>query len=206
MACYKKYFVKAIKTTYSANSDFLLAEIDKQFKYISADTSFAATSSNPIDKRLDFCGYFLALIKTLDEQEESFDMIRIICLNVVLDYVRPKNKIQLFMKRLPAKLTATRLATLFLKALNKRVSKKAHPDGFVAEIITDKKETFDLGYGVDIIECGICKLFAKHNYGKYASILCEVDEITARLAGLKLIRTGTIALGAKKCDFRFKKE
>ena len=133
-------------------------------------------------------------------------MIRIICLKVVLDYVRPKNEIQLFMKRLPAKLTATRLATLFLKALNKRVSKKAHPDGFVAEIITDKKETYDLGYGVDIIECGICKLFAKHNYGKYASILCEVDEITARLAGLKLIRTGTIASGAKKCDFRFKKE
>lgn len=58
----------------------------------------------------------------------------------------------------------------------------------------------------DILECGICKLFKKHNYEKYSSILCEVDEITSRLAGLKLIRTGTIALGAKKCDFRFKKE
>ncbi|MFI5156145.1 MAG: L-2-amino-thiazoline-4-carboxylic acid hydrolase [Chitinophagales bacterium] len=40
---------------------------------------------------------------------------------------------------------------------------------------------------------------------KYASILCEVDKVTSGLAGLDLIRTGTIALGAKKCDFRFKK-
>jgi hypothetical protein len=32
-----------------------------------------------------------------------------------------------------------------------------------------------------------------------------VDEITSSLAGLKLIRTGTIALGAKKCDFRYQK-
>jgi hypothetical protein len=90
--------------------------------------------------------------------------------------------------------------------LNKKVSKRSHPDGFVANIITDKEETFGLGYGIDILECGICKLFKKHNYEKYSSILCEVDEITSGLAGLSLVRTGTIALGAKKCDFRFKKK
>jgi hypothetical protein len=39
--------------------------------------------------------------------------------------------------------------------------------GFIATIITDKKETLGLGYGVDILECGICKLFNKHNYQKY---------------------------------------
>ncbi|MDB5014511.1 MAG: hypothetical protein JWQ25_2713, partial [Daejeonella sp.] len=52
---------------------------------------------------------------------------------------------------------------------------------------------------------GICKLFNKHNYQKYSAILCEVDEITSALAGLELIRKGTIARGATKCDFRFKK-
>lgn len=76
----------------------------------------------------------------------------------------------------------------------------------MVKIITDKKETFGLGYGVDILEYGVCKLFKKHKYEKYSSILCEVDEITSHLAGLKLIRTGTIALGAKTCDFRFIKE
>ena len=89
--------------------------------------------------------------------------------------------------------------------MDKRVSQKAHQDGFVAKIITDKNETFGFGYGFDILECGICKLFKKHNYEKYSSILCE-DEKTSSLAGLNLIRTGTIALGAKKCDFRLKKK
>ena len=119
--------------------------------------------------------------------------------------MRPKNKLQQFLKRLPAKLTNTWLTKLFLKSLGKKVSRKAHEDGFVAKIITDKNETFGFGYGFDILECGICKLFKKYKYEKYSSILCEVDEITSSLAGLKLIRTGTIALGAKKCDFRFKK-
>ncbi|MES1225940.1 MAG: L-2-amino-thiazoline-4-carboxylic acid hydrolase, partial [Bacteroidota bacterium] len=97
-------------------------------------------------------------------------------------------------------------AAILLKTFNKRVSNNENVNGFVATIITGKNETYGFGYGVDILECGICKLFNKHNYQKFSSILCEVDEVTSALAGLKLIRTGTIALGAKKCDFRFKKE
>ena len=203
---YENYFTRAVKDNYSNRSDFLLTELSRNFRSISNDTTFALISPNPIDRRLDFSAYFLALIKTLDEQGESFDAIRQICLDVVLEYVRPKTEIQLFLKRLPAKLANTWLATVFLTAFNKKISRKAHPDGFRAELITDKRETFGLGYGIDIMECGICKLFKKHKYEKYASILCEVDEITAQLAGLKLVRTGTIALGAQKCDFRFRKE
>ena len=86
------------------------------------------------------------------------------------------------------------------------MSKNLNPDGFIANIITDKKETLGLGYGVDILECGICKLFKKHNYQKYSSILCEVDTITSGFAGLRLVRGGTIALGAKKCDFRWERK
>lgn len=206
MDTYRKYFAKAIKAKYSINADLLLVEIDKNFESISGNTNFAATSSNPMDKRLGFCSYFLALIKTLDEQGEAFETIRNICLTVTTDYVRPKNIIHVVLKRLPARLSHTWFATVFLKMFQKRVSKKGHPDGFLAQIITDNEETFGLGYGVDILECGICKLFKKYNYEKYSSILCEVDALTSDLAGLNLIRTGTIALGATKCDFRFTKK
>ena len=120
--------------------------------------------------------------------------------------MRPKNKIQQLLKKLPAKLIDKRFATYFLKLFHKKVSRNSNADGFIANIITDKDETYGLGYGIDIIECGICKLFEKYNYRKYASILCEVDAVTSNLAGLQLIRDGTIANGAKKCDFRFKKE
>lgn len=206
MSNYRKYFVAGIKKNYPGHSDTIITKTDTHYKIISADTSFAARSKNPIDKRLDFSGYFLALIKTLDEQGEEFETTRKICLGIVTEYVRPKNKLQQVLKKLPARLIKTKLATYFIKAFNKRVSRNSNPDGFIATIITDKKETLGLGYGVDILECGICKLFKKHNYQKYSSILCEVDHITSGLAGLKLVRNGTIALGAKKCDFRWERK
>ena len=206
MANYRKYFVAGIKKNFPCQSNIIVTKADIYYKIISADTSFAARSKNPIDKRLDFSAYFLALIKTLDEQGEQFETTRKICLEIVIEYVRPKNKLHQLLKKLPAKLINTRLSAYFLKAFNKRVSRNSNPDGFIANIITDKKETLGLGYGVDILECGICKLFKKHNYQKYSSILCEVDHITSDLAGLKLVRNGTIALGAKKCDFRWERK
>jgi len=206
MNAYRKYFIQSIKKNFPKECNKIIADTDYNYRNISTDTNFASTSTNPIDKRLDFSAYFLALIKTLDEKGDNYETIRGVCLEIVLDYVRPKNKIQLFFKRLPAKLTNTWIASIIIKFLNKKISQNSHPEGFVANIITDKQETYGLGYGIDILECGICKLFAKHNYSKYTSILCEVDAITSDLAGLKLIRTGTIAKGADKCDFRFKKK
>jgi len=206
VANYRKYFVAGIKKNFPVQSNTIVTRADLHYKIISADTSFAASSTNPIDKRLDFSAYFLALIKTLDEQGEKFETTRKICLEIVTEYVRPKNKLQQLLKKLPAKLINTKLATYLLKVFNKRVSRNSNPEGFIANIITDKKETLGLGYGVDILECGICKLFNKHNYQKYSSILCEVDHITSELAGLKLVRNGAIALGAKKCDFRWERK
>lgn len=202
---YRKYFIKSLTDNYPEEFDLVISNTDHHYKNISVDTTFAKTSTNPMDKRLDFSSYFLALIKTLDERGETFENIREICIEIVTEYVKPKSKVQELFKRLLPKLTNTWGGQLLIKSFHKRISVNSNVDGFKANIITNKKETFGLGYGIDIIECGICKLFQKHNYQKYASILCEVDEITSSMAGLKLIRNGTIANGAKKCDFRFKK-
>lgn len=203
---YKKYFSTVINLYFPDNYAEIISLVDSNYIYISKDTTFALTSKNPIDKRLDFCSYFLALIKTLDKRGESFEHIRKICLDIVTEYVRPKSIMQSKIKLLLPKLINTWLGQKLIKSFQSSVGKNANKDGFIAQIITDKNETFGLGYGFDILECGICKLFMKHNYAKYASILCEVDEITSSLAGLQLIRTGTIANGASKCDFRFKRK
>lgn len=183
----------------------MAAETERRYEHISTDISFSSTSSNPIDRRLNFTAYFLAFIQVLEMQGEPFARIRSLCLEVVGEYVRPKNQWQKWLKRLPASLAATPLMREFFKIMNRKVSRKGHPDGFLAIVLTDKKDTFGLGYGFDILECGICKLFRKHGAEQYVSILCEVDKITSGLAGLQLIRSGTIANGAEKCDFRFKK-
>jgi hypothetical protein len=205
MRPYRKYFINAVRQHFPDNFTSIINDIDNRYIIISRDTKFARTSSNPIDKRLDFCAYFLSLIIALDQLGLPYERTRMICLEITTEYVRPKSRLQVFLKRLPPKLVHTWFSSVLLKWLHSKTSKNSNPDGFIANIITDRNETFGLGYGIDILQCGICKLFQKHDYGKYSSILCEVDELTSALAGLKLIRNGTIALGAKKCDFRFKK-
>ncbi|MGC3947615.1 MAG: L-2-amino-thiazoline-4-carboxylic acid hydrolase [Chryseolinea sp.] len=202
---YAKYFLRAIRRNYPDSYASIAEATERNYQAISVDTQFSFRSANPLDRRLDFCACFLALIKALDDRGEQFDVIRNVSLEVITDFVSPKNRFQRMMKRLPAKLVGTWVWEAFVKSLSARVGKNDNKDGFIATIITDKEDTYGLGYGVDIIECGICKLFNKHNFGKYAPILCEVDKLTTGFAGLEMIRSGTIANGAARCDFRYKK-
>jgi hypothetical protein len=205
MRGYKKYFVRSIAKNYPGSFRDVTSATEKNYQVISTDINFSFHSKNPLDRRLDFCAYFLALIKTLDERGEPYESIKRVILEVVTGYVTPKNKVQQLLKRVPPKLIGTGLWNALIKILTKKLAVNENKEGFIARIITSKQETYGLGYGVDIIECGVCKLFNKHNFGKYTPILCEVDKLTAALAGLELIRSGTIANGATKCDFRYRR-
>lgn len=204
MGDYRKYFKKCLQKYYPDRATDLLSEIEKHYTEVSKNTAFALTSKNPMDRRLDFSAYFLSFIMTLDRVGESFLRIRELCLEITTQYVQPKNRLHAWWKTVMPKLVSSWVGQKLIKSFAKKIGTNDNPEGFIARIITDKKETFGLGYGVDIIECGICKLFQKHNYSRYASILCEVDKITTSLAGLEMIRNGTIANGAEKCDFRYK--
>ena len=204
MKNFERYFRQFIHVHYPQDAANLISDIAKEFNTIKADVDFASSSQNLVDRRLLFTSYFLAFIKVLEKRGESYETIRKISLQIVNEYVRPKNRFQKFLKVLPVALLKTQMGIVLVKAFARRVSNLGHPEGFVVKVITDKNETYGLGYGIDILECGICKLFNKHGYSKYAGILCEVDEITSGLAGLQLVRSGTIANGASKCDFRWK--
>lgn len=202
---YRSYFVKALRKHLPVNGEIVVDQVDDEYRRLKPQVAFAQYSVNPIDRRLDFTAYFLAAIIVMDRNGRSFDEIRSVCLEIVLGYVQPRSSFQTWLKRLAPKLVGKPWIKPFLLTFGRRVNVHGHPDGFKALLITDTSETYGLGYGIDIQECGICKLFNRNNAAKYASILCEVDEVTSRLAGLELIRSGTIANGAEKCDFRWKR-
>ncbi len=205
MKPYRKYFSTCLRKYYPKEFQVIQTEIDNTFHLLKPDIEFSKRSANPMDRRLEISAYFLALVMVLDKRNIQQKEIRQLCLDIAHAYVKPENALQAWMKKVPAKLIGTWISKILLPAFNKRVSHLAHPDGFKVEILTDPKETFSLAYGFDILECGICKQFAKHGYQRYANILCDVDHVTSALAGLELIRSGTIANGATKCDFRFKR-
>jgi len=73
------------------------------------------------------------------------------------------------------------------------------PDGWRAELVEPVEPPFDIGW--DNRECGILKLFIKHDARAYVPYLCMVDAITYPLRGLGLVRTRTL-VESDRCDFR----
>jgi hypothetical protein len=180
------------------------AEIEARYESIHPDISFARTSRNPVDRRLEFCGYFLATIQAMEARGANFEEIRKVCVRIAEAHVRPANAWQRWRKALPGKLIRTPLTRVVARIMKAKTGKKGHPDGFLVRIVTAPSETYGLGYGFDILDCGICTLFRKHRALAYVPILCEIDRLTTSMAGLELVREGTIATGAATCDFRFK--
>src|SRR5688500_13732383 len=84
---FKRFFIKAIRKHFPRDSNSLIQEVDERFTEISFHTQFASKSSNPLDKRLDFAAYFLALIQSLENRKFSYEEIKNICLEITYDYV-----------------------------------------------------------------------------------------------------------------------
>ena len=80
---------------------------------------------------------------------------------------------------------------------------RKYPEGNVIDFVEGDGVTFD--YGVDYLECASCKFLAKQGTPEIAPYLCPVDILFSEALGWGLTRTTTLAGGADRCDFRFKK-
>jgi hypothetical protein len=120
MTGYEKYFRKVVGETYPDRRIRLIANIDSTFLQIEPDIRFGSQSQNPIDKRMAIAGYFLATTIVLEKEGEVWAKIREVVIKIAEEYVRPRNKFQSFMKRLPAKLLGTMLAKPLLNYFKKK--------------------------------------------------------------------------------------
>jgi hypothetical protein len=76
------------------------------------------------------------------------------------------------------------------------------PNEFVFEVV-DADGNGDRG--MDITSCAICHLFGRRGAMELVPYMCAYDDVASAVAGSGLRRSGTIALGATRCDFRFRK-
>ena len=80
---------------------------------------------------------------------------------------------------------------------------RRYAGNYVMNYVDCNGQEFD--YGVDYIECATCKFPEAEGALELAPYICAVDEPASELLGWGLTRTKTLAEGADKCDFRFKK-
>jgi hypothetical protein len=77
------------------------------------------------------------------------------------------------------------------------------PGGFVMRKVDSPGDlmAFDVAY------CPISKFFAEHDAVEVGPLVCKIDDMLAGIMpGITLHRTGTIANGASRCDFRYRRE
>jgi hypothetical protein len=98
-------------------------------------------------------------------------------------------------------------STWFKNRLKKRAlhsQRRDYPGNFVMDFVEGDGLEFD--YGVDYIECATCKFLESEGSLELAPYICAIDMPASELLGWGLSRTQTLAEGAHKCDFRFKKD
>lgn len=94
----------------------------------------------------------------------------------------------------------------FRKRARKRaISSQAreYPDNFVMQYVEGDGKTFD--YGVNYLECANVKFLRAQGAEELAPYICATDRLSSEMLGWGLRRTTTLAEGADRCDFRFKK-
>jgi hypothetical protein len=78
-----------------------------------------------------------------------------------------------------------------------------YPGASVIEYVEGDGEEFD--YGIDYIECAVCKFLRAENAFELAPYSCAIDKPVSELMGWGLTRLKTLAEGYPRCEFRFKK-
>lgn len=79
---------------------------------------------------------------------------------------------------------------------------RRYPGDWVWDVVDGDGVSFDYGY--DFFECGTQKLYHAEGADSFLPFYCYLDFVTYRTAGWGFMRTGTLAEGHEKCDFRFK--
>jgi len=73
---------------------------------------------------------------------------------------------------------------------------------FVYEVHVEAGD--DLDWGMNIKSCAICHQYTKYDAMDLVPYMCATDDVESDKNSLGLRRTGSIAVGAHQCDFRYK--
>ena len=74
---------------------------------------------------------------------------------------------------------------------------------FVEPGKVESGESFE--FGLDYSECGFCKLCKANGDEELLPVMCAIDKEIYAIRGVELFRSTTLASGANRCDFRFRR-
>jgi len=88
--------------------------------------------------------------------------------------------------------------------ISKASEQQTAPGEFVYEAFYGDRESYD--WGMNVKSCGICYQFSKYDAMDLVPYMCATDDVMSDLGHQGLRRTGTIAVGAHQCNFRYQRK
>ena len=183
----------------SENASALVAETRREFECLIPQLPYIG-GKQPFTEFIVFTGMLLAVYCVSKAHGRTVEQTGELVYEIGRAVIKSS---PMFLLRLFTPLNFSRRS---LDRLRKRASEsheRQYPDDYVYDFIAGDGRTFD--YGVDYLECASCKFLAKQDAPELAPYLCPVDILYSEALGWGLTRTMTLAEGADRCDFRFKK-
>ncbi len=176
----------------------MLKDIQAEYAGIAPSVPYIGGKESMFTEWLDYGAYYLAMYRVLKRLsfsvEQAGEMIYR-TYEIMTDY--PEWFLNLVGRLKYGKGYVSRLRTAAEESQG-----RPYPAGWVCTFVNGDGRDFD--YGLDITECGICKLYAAYNAQELAPYLCLSDFVVSKAFDRGLVRHYTIAEGSDRCDFRYK--
>jgi hypothetical protein len=142
----------------------------------------------------------LAMYRVLQRSGESVEEVGALAYQVSQVYIQAYPAL---LRRVAGYLTFSRHRLRRLQKGAVESHQRRYPGGYVYDFVAGDGATFD--FGVDYIECASVKFLNAQGACELAPYICPTDILYSQAMGWGLMRTTTLAEGAERCDFRFKK-
>lgn len=188
-----------LETHFGENTNERITQTRREFENLIPQLPYIG-GMQPFTEFIVFTAMLLAVYRIDKRQGQTVEETGKLVFEIGREFLRSYPAILLY------KLGRMNFSKRHLDRLRKRAvesHQRKYPDGYVFDFIEGDGKTFD--YGVDYLECASCKFLAKQGASELAPYLCPVDILYSEVLGWGLTRTMTLAEGAEKCDFRFKR-
>lgn len=181
-------------------TEYLIHETRREYRHLISQLPYIGGKQNPLTWNLVSSAWFLALYRVLKARGQSASEVGALIYEIM----------ESWMKQYPTWLLLLmgwwRFTPWYWTRLQRRAQlsqARRYPEDFVYTVIKGDGKTF--AFGVDYTECAICKFYQAQGADEFMRYLCPLDLPMTQALGIKLTRTMTLAEGAPKCDFRFKR-
>ena len=184
---------------YGEDSAAMLHEARQEYEALIPQLRYIG-GKQPFTRFLVSTAWFLSMYRVLKRRGEAIEEIGVFAFQASEVYLQAQPR---FLRRF---LGFMSFSPWYLRRVKKGALKsqeRRYPGDYVYQHVEGDGETFD--YGVDYLECAGCKFLKEQGAAELAPYICPGDILYSEALGRGLKRTMTLAMGAERCDFRFKK-